>query len=376
MRHSHEFSTKTAEDDPAGIVTKALDEFRDSVKGEVSALTDRLSKLEAKAARPGAPAVIVKADDEAATERKAFGDYLRFGSSLPAESQKALNVSSDPQGGFFAPAEISTEITRNIVLQSPVRLVASVRSTSAPSVVYPKRTSVTNAAWHGELQTRTGSEPGFGQNEVIVRQLSTYVDISNALLADAPAALDEVTIALAEDFAQKEGAAFVNGTGVLDPEGLWTNAAVVEVPTLNTSLSASFDPLLNAMHALPAVVRNRGTWLMSGASLAELRKIAISAGAAGAYAWNENLSDGFSAKLFGRDVLELPDAPAPGNNTKPIIFGDINAAYRILDRSEISILVDPYSQAVSGLTRIHATRRVGGAVINPTAIVKIRQAAS
>ena len=54
------------------------------------------------------------------------------------------------------PAEISTEITRNIVLQSPVRLVASVRSTSAPSVVYPKRTSVTNAAWHGELQTRTG----------------------------------------------------------------------------------------------------------------------------------------------------------------------------------------------------------------------------
>lgn len=54
MRHSHEFSTKTAEDDPAGIVTKALDEFRDSVKGEVSALTDRLSKLEAKAARPGA----------------------------------------------------------------------------------------------------------------------------------------------------------------------------------------------------------------------------------------------------------------------------------------------------------------------------------
>jgi HK97 family phage major capsid protein len=72
-------------------------------------------------------------------------------------------------------------------------------------VIYPARTSITNAKWKGETQQQEGSQPGFGQAEVPVKELNTYVDISNQLLADSNGqAEQEVRLALAEDFGGKE----------------------------------------------------------------------------------------------------------------------------------------------------------------------------
>jgi HK97 family phage major capsid protein len=65
-----------------------------------------------------------------------------------------------------------------------------------------------------------------------------------------------------------------------------------------------------------------------------------------------------------------------GAGTTPIAFGDIATTYRILDRIGLSILVNPYIQATNGITRIHATRRVGGAVVQPAAMKKIKCAVS
>jgi len=55
-----------------------------------------------------------------------------------------------------------------------------------------------------------------------------------------------------------------------------------------------------------------------------------------------------------------------------ILFGDFKTAYRIADRVELSTLVNPYTLATKGATRIHATRRVGGEVVQPKAIVKLK----
>jgi predicted phage gp36 major capsid-like protein len=38
----------------------------------------------------------------------------------------------------------------------------------------------------------------------------------------------------------------------------------------------------------------------------------------------------------------------------------------------LSLLVNPYLRATDGITRIHATRRVGAGVVQPAAIKKIR----
>lgn len=46
---------------------------------------------------------------------------------------------SDGQGGYLAPPEFSAGVIRDLVEFSPIRSVASMRGTTAPSVIYPTR---------------------------------------------------------------------------------------------------------------------------------------------------------------------------------------------------------------------------------------------
>jgi HK97 family phage major capsid protein len=62
--------------------------------------------------------------------------------------------------------------------------------------------------------------------------------------------------------------------------------------------------------------------------------------------------------------------------TFPIAFGDFNAGYRIYDRVSLAVLRDPYTMAKNSLVRFHARRRVGGDVVRPEAIRKLKMATS
>jgi predicted phage gp36 major capsid-like protein len=62
--------------------------------------------------------------------------------------------------------------------------------------------------------------------------------------------------------------------------------------------------------------------------------------------------------------------------SEAILFGDIGTAYRIVDRIDLSVLVNPYLLATNSTTRMHASRRVGGAVVQPNAIKKLKMATS
>ncbi|MEQ8482723.1 MAG: phage major capsid protein, partial [Hoeflea sp. D1-CHI-28] len=74
-------------------------------------------------------------------------------------------------------------------------------------------------------------------------------------------------------------------------------------------------------------------------------------------------------------VIEAVDMPDYESGSFPIIFGDFSA-YRIVDRLAMSILSDPYTQARKGVTRMHATRRVGGRVLQAARFRKLKMATS
>ena len=374
---------KGEEDDPISIVTKSIEDFQKAIgdrlnkleeKGgtaaddkELKKLQDRLAELETKANRPGGDK-----PTEPTEERKSFATYLRRGDAAGPDELKALTVSNDEQGGYLAPAEMSTEFIKDLVEYSPVRSVASVRNIASPSVKYPKRTGITNAQWEGEAEEAEESTVTFGQLEVPARKLMTFVDISNELLADSGGTAEtEVRLALAEDFGKKEGSAFVNGSGVKEPEGFMTNADIAH--TVNghaTNLNA--DKLIDLMYAMPAMYRNRGTWGMNGTTLGAVRKLKDGQGN---YLWQPSFQAGQPETVLGRPVVEMVDMPDIGDGAFPIIYGDFSA-YRIVDRLAMSILVNPYLLATKGLTRIHAPRRVGGRVLQAARFRKLKTATS
>ena len=60
--------------------------------------------------------------------------------------------------------------------------------------------------------------------------------------------------------------------------------------------------------------------------------------------------------------------PDIAGSAKPIAFGDFTRAYTLVDRVNISIMRDQFTQATSGNIRYIARRRVGGTVVLPEAI--------
>jgi len=66
----------------------------------------------------------------------------------------------------------------------------------------------------------------------------------------------------------------------------------------------------------------------------------------------------------------------PGALQRPIIeqiaYGDFKRAYTWVDRLAMEMLRDPYTQATSGNIRFIMRKRVGGKVVLPEAIRKLK----
>jgi HK97 family phage major capsid protein len=379
-------TVETREDTPPesldlSAITGAVTELRTAATAfetrlgeQMANMTKRLDAMETRSQRlpTGTQTEDQQRQQQAATERRAFATYLRHGPGAPAEEIRTLTVSSDPSGGYLAPAEMATEFVRDLVQYSPVRTVASVRTTGAPSVKYPRRTGITNATWVGEAEEASSSEPTFGQLEVPIREVTTYTDVSNSLLADSGGAAEtEVRLALAEDFGQKEGLAFVSGDGVIAPEGVLTNGDIGYVANGHATTLAA-DSLINLFYALPATYRNAGAWALNGTTLATIRKLKDGNGQ---YLWQPSLQVGQPETILGRPVVEMVDMPDVASAAFPIVFGDWSG-YRVVDRLALSILVNPYLLASKGVTRIHATRRVGGGVLQAARFKKLKMSVS
>jgi HK97 family phage major capsid protein len=386
---------KGEEDDPDAIVTKALEEFQAKVddrlkkleekagapetkskdadeKKAADKLNERLDKIEAKVNRPATGG---NGDErpEAAEERKAWLTYIRKGAQTDDADLKTLTSANDEAGGYLAPTEVSSEFIRELTEISPIRQYASVRTSAAPAVRYPKRTGLTNAKWEGEIEESEESEPTFGQTEIVSRRLTTFVDISNSLIMGSNGTAEaEVRQAFAEDFAKKQGLAFVSGSGVKEPEGLLTSTAISSV--LNghaTNLSA--DALIGLMYSLPSIYRNLGVWVLNGTTLGVVRKLKDGQNN---YLWQPSFQAGQPETILGRPVAEAVDMPDAEANATPILFGDLGTGYRIVDRQQLNTLSDPYTQARKGITRIHGTVWVGAGVVQPAAMKKLKMATS
>ena len=110
---------------------------------------------------------------------------------------------------------------------------------------------------------------------------------------------------------------------------------------------------------------------MNASTLATIRKFKTSEGA---FIWQPGLSSGQPDMLLGYPVVEAEDMPDIAAGSLSIAFGNFRAGYLIAERTETSILRDPYSN--KPYVNFYATKRIGGAVSNSEAIKLLRIASS
>jgi HK97 family phage major capsid protein len=348
---------------------KKYGQASEEAKATADKLNARLDEIETKLNRTK-----VSTGDEKATEAKrAFEAYLRKGVFGP-EQAKALSVSDDTTGGFLAPSEYVADILKGVTEFSPIRQLARVRTTSARSIQFPKRTGQFSAAWAAETSTRAESTGlTYGLDEIPNHELVAKVIISNQDLEDSAFNLDaEIRAEASEQFAVAEGTAFVSGNAVGKPEGLLTNASI-SYSVGGGASAITADGLITTFYDLKDAYARNATWLMKRATVAAIRKLK---GSDNNYLWQPGLQSGEPATILGRPLVEATDMPAVEANAYPILFGDFRRGYLIVDRLQVSVMRDPYGAAGTNQVIFWFRKRVGAQVVVPEAFKKLKVATS
>lgn len=297
------------------------------------------------------------------------GDQQKALADVSAE-YKSMSVGNDTTGGYLAPSEYVKDILKTVTEISPVRQLARIRTTGAKSILLPKRTGQFAAVWVAEQGARAET-PGltYGMLEVHTHEMHALIDISEQNLEDSAFNLEaELSFEATEQFAVAEGAAFVSGTGVGKMEGFLVNA---DVGTTNSGAAATVTPngMLTLKHSIKTAYARNATWAMNRTTIGAVRRMV---NGDGDYLWKPGIADRAPNTIDGDPYVEVPDMPSEGANTFPIAYGDFMRGYTVVDRIAMSMLRDPYTQATGGNIRFLFRRRVGGMVVMPEAIRKLK----
>lgn len=366
----------------ADVLTK---EHADRINSEITRLENELKEMNAKLALSS----LGKSDDDKASPDvvahvRAFRDWVSTGDGereLHNLAVKAgLTTDSKPDGGYLVPTEMETAITRVVGVRSAMRSLARVISIGTDTYTKPFNLGGATSGWVSEKQSRTQTQtPQLAELEFVTNELYAMPAATQKLLddsrIDAAAWLaDEIGI----QFAEQEGAAFVDGDGNKKPRGFLAQTMVAnasyawgKIGFVTTGVANNIfdnnnngtDKLIDLVHSLKPGYRAGAAFLMNDMTVAAVRKLKDGDDN---YIWQPSITAGEPSQLLGYRVVTDDNMPDIGSNEFPIAFADWQRGYLIVDRIGVRVLRDPYSSKPYVL--FYTTKRLGGNVQNFEAI--------
>lgn len=305
---------------------------------------------------------------------KAFELYLRKGAErMGPDEVKALSTDDNTSGGYLVPQNRETEIIEKLHLFSPIRELAAVETITIGNSLQIPAEGGTNfdAGWVGERQARTETASGkIRMEDIPTHELYANPRVSQRQLDDSGYDVaGYVDRKVAQRFGVIEGAAFVTGNGVNQPEGILSNS---EIAVVNSGDAAKItaDGIINLYHELPEFYARNATWLLRRLTVGAIRLLKDTQNR---YLWEPSMVPGNPPTILGQPYRECPDMPAVAANAFPVLFGDIRALYTIVDRQGINVVRDPFS--AKPFVEFYTTRRTGGQVVLAESARKLKIAA-
>lgn len=316
--------------------------------------------------------------------KQAFETYVRKGESygLSAIEEKAMSISSNPDGGFLVPQEIAGEIGRLLSKASPMRTIADVREVSASVYKKPFATNGAATGWVGETAARPQTNTNtLAELQFPTMELYAMPAATQSLLDDSAVNLEQwIAGEVQTVFAEQESEAFVVGNGVAKPKGFMDYTKVAQsawtwgnTGYIATGVAGGFaatnpsDKLLDLVYSLKAGYRQNGSWVMNRGTQAAIRKLKDGQGN---YIWQPAVSADGNASLMSFNIVESEYMPDIATDAHALAFGDFKRGYLIVDRVGVRILRDPYSS--KPYVMFYTTKRVGGGIQDFDAIKTLK----
>ncbi|MFA5866908.1 MAG: phage major capsid protein [Actinomycetota bacterium] len=286
---------------------------------------------------------------------KALRGFFRGGLPvLSSDERRALEAGSDPAGGYIVtPQQFMTTLIKAVDDAVQVRSLATVYPlANAESLGVPTLDAdPADADWTTELAT--GSEDStmsFGKRELKPHPMAKRIKISNRLLNVAALPVENIVrdrIAYKVGITQEK--AFMTGTGVSQPLGLFTASAdgittARDVSTGNTATSIQADGLIEAKFKVKAAYHPKATWLFHPDAVKQITKLKDGDGA---YIWQPGLQNAQPDVILGRPYVMSEYAPNTFTTGLYVgLFGDFSN-YWIVDALNMQIqrLIELYAEA-------------------------------
>ena len=361
-----------------GYAPADLTEKVEKINKDLADIGKQMTEVEKKSQRPKADGEKNEDTQEQAEYRKAFSRWLRTGDEAPgmkALGRKAMNTSSDPDGGYLVMPEMDSAIERVVGTMGGLGTLAD--TITIGTAKWQKTVKTAGMAMRRVADGSTGgetTEPTYARIAIEVFTAEVEPWVYNETLEDSRVNLEtDLAEEAAIGFAEGANSEYITGNGVGSARGITAytnvhNGSYVwgSVGFVRSGKSAAFmsvapaDRVISLQHALKPQYRAGAQWLTNDTTLGIMRQLKDGSGAY--YLWNPDPASGFGGRFLGSPVTVDDNMPALGAGSYSLAFGNWKRFYKTVNRSGTTLIRDPYT--AKGQVKFNFRRRFGGGIQN------------
>ena len=318
-------------------------------------------------------------DVEKAYSGEFMGSYVRQGKEI-TKAVGNMNETTNSAGVYTLPKNMASSIVEIAKQDSPIFNYATVETISTGNsldVVVEGSTGF-GAGWIAEDGNRVNTQEGdFSLVNIPAYEVYANPSTTRALVMDSAYDMEGyITRKVGERLSLVTGEAFVKGdgsgkpTGVLDAtNGLPAYNTASQVKTTASSTAITYAEIVSLVYSLKTKYANNGKFFMNRTVKGYLQALTDLNGQP---LLRESAIVGEPATVLGYPVVEIEDMDSTVTAGKyTILFGDMATAYRVVMRNDMGMIRDDVTK--KGFVQFYTYLRVGGKLVNPEALVVLKQ---
>ncbi len=327
-------------------------ESKKSIK--INKLEEKINKMQNYMSRPE----MMNMDNT--EEQSSFSDYIRKGVQGNLTT-KSLSGGEEEAGVVITPT-LSKQIISMVNQRSVMRQIVSVEKISTRSLDIIYEDGNFAAGWVAEAAGRDVTDtPKLKKKSIHTHEIYAQPKATQSLIDDTEINIENwLGERVADSFIKLENEAFVSGDGANKPNGFLLNAKIEKIETGN---AVNVEMLLKLINSLDEGYLSNASFIMNRKTLSSIQGLKDEGGR---FIWNQSLANPLQQTIFGIPVVISSHMPDVEADKLAIALGDFKSAYKVVDRTGINLMRDPYTE--KPFVKFYAVKRVGGDVINPSAV--------
>jgi HK97 family phage major capsid protein len=307
--------------------------------------------------------------------RSAFLNYVRTGD---VSEIRNINSFTSTEGGVNVPVILLGQIQKALLENSVMRRIGARVIGTTSTTTLPITNTAPTALWKDQNPSGSYAETPqtFSSATLGAYKLTGLIKISEEVLQDASTDLESTVASnLGVAFGNAEEIAFVSGSGVLQPTGLFRTTTAGGNSTLSQNLgsstgSALLDNMIAAYYKMPGNRRQEACWIVGDGLASQMRQ--LKATTAGTYLWETSVQAGQPDLFLGRPVYTTFAAPASWQSTTGVMGALLYPQHYVIgDRGGYNLTRLNELFAQEGNVGYKAMKRVDAALTDGNSLVRL-----